>query len=76
MIYLVTGTPGTGKTAMVVDMILNNVDGLFKMTIEDGTVVDRPLYFCHIDGLDAKKFKAHELSEEEIQSAPLDQINC
>ena len=74
MIYLVTGTPGTGKTAMVVDMILNNVDGLFKMTIEDGTVVDRPLYFCHIDGLDAKKFKAHELSEEEIQSAPLDQI--
>lgn len=74
MIYLVTGTPGTGKTAMVVDMILNNVDGLFKMTIEDGTVVDRPLYFCHIDGLDAKKFKAHELSEEEIQSVPLDQI--
>ena len=74
MIYLVTGTLGTGKTAMVVDMILNNVDGLFKMTIEDGTVVDRPLYFCHIDGLDAKKFKAHELSEEEIQSAPLDQI--
>jgi len=74
MIYLVTGTPGTGKTAMVVDMILNNVDGLFKMTIEDGTVVDRPLYFCHIDGLDAKKFKAHELSEEEIQSATLDQI--
>ena len=42
MIYLVTGTLGTGKTAMVVDMILNNVDGLFKMTIEDGTVVDRP----------------------------------
>ena len=24
--------------------------------------------------MDAKKFKAHELSEEEIQSAPLDQI--
>ncbi|MGF6147236.1 Zonula occludens toxin [Kingella potus] len=74
MIYLITGSPGTGKTSMVVDMILNNADGLFKMETEDGTLIDRPLYFCHIDGLNTKKFKAHELSEEDIQSAPLSDL--
>ena len=74
MIYLITGTPGTGKTSMAVDMILNNKDGLFTMEAEDGTKIDRPLYFCHIDGLDARKFKAHELTEEELQSAPLNEI--
>ena len=52
-------------------MILDNEDNLFKMTLEDGTEVDRPLYFCHVDGLNAKKFKAHELTEEQIQAAPL-----
>ena len=74
MIYLITGTPGTGKTSMAVDMILNNKDGLFTMEAEDGTKIARPLYFCHIDGLDARKFKAHELTEEELQSAPLNEI--
>ena len=71
MIYLFTGNMGTGKTSRVVSMILNNEDGLFKMKLEDGTEVDRPLYFCHIDGLDKRKFKAHELTEEEIMAAPL-----
>ena len=66
MIYLFTGNMGTGKTSRVVAMILNNEDGLFKMKLEDGTEVDRPLYFCHIDGLDKRKFNAHELTEEEI----------
>ena len=65
---------GTGKTSRVVSMILNNEDGLFKMKLEDGTEVDRPLYFCHIDGLDKRKFNAHELTEEEIMSAPLRDI--
>lgn len=74
MIYLITGTPGTGKTSMAVDMILSNKDGLFTMEAEDGTKIDRPLYFCHIDGLDARKFKAHELTEEQLQSAPLNEI--
>ena len=74
MLYLITGSLGTGKTSMVVDMILNNKDGLFKMEAEDGTQIDRPLYFCHIDGLDTRKFKAHELTEEELQSAPLNEI--
>lgn len=74
MIYLITGTPGTGKTSMVVDMILNNYEGLFKTETEDGTIIDRPLYFCHIDGLDEKKFKAHRLTEEQLQSAPLNQL--
>ena len=71
MIYLFTGNMGTGKTSRVVSMILNNEDGLFKMKLEDGTEVDRPLYFCHIDGLDKRKFNAHELTEEQIMSAPL-----
>lgn len=74
MIYLITGTPGTGKTSMAVDMILNNKDGLFTMEADDGTKIPRPLYFCHIDGLDVRKFKAHELTEEQLQSAPLNEI--
>lgn len=74
MIYLITGNMGTGKTSRAVNMILTNEDGLFKQTLEDGTVVNRPLYFCHIDGLDVAKFHAHELTKEQIQSAPLDEI--
>lgn len=74
MIYLITGNMGTGKTSKAVSMILNNEDGLFKMTVDDGTIIDRPLYFCHIDGLDKAKFNAHELTKEQIQSASLDQI--
>ena len=58
MIYLITGTPGTGKTSYFVKMWLDNTDGLFKF--DDGT--PRPLYFCHVDGLDKKRLKAHELS--------------
>ena len=73
MIYLITGTPGTGKTSFAVSMILNNTDGLFY-TEQDGQKIPRPLYFCHIDGLDEKKFKAHRLTEEELQSAPLKEI--
>ena len=74
MIYLITGSPGVGKTAMVVDMILSNFEGLFKFKALDGTEIDRPLYFCHIDGLDERKFKAHRLTEEQLQSAPLKDI--
>ena len=39
-----------------------------------GQKIDRPLYFCHIDGLDKRKFKAHELTEEQLQSAPLNEV--
>lgn len=74
MIYLITGTPGTGKTAFAVSSIINNRNGLFKYETEDGETVDRPLYFCHIDGLDEKALKAHRLTEEQIQSAPLNEI--
>lgn len=74
MIYLITGTPGTGKTAFAVSSIINNREGLFKYETEDGEMVDRPLYFCHIDGLDEKALKAHRLTEEQIQSAPLNEI--
>ncbi len=71
MIYLFTGNMGAGKTPRVVSMILNNEDGLFKMELEDGTEADLPLYFCHIDGLDKRKFNARELAEGQIMSAPL-----
>ena len=73
MIYLITGTPGTGKTAFAVSSIINNREGLFKYETEDGEMVDRPLYFCHIDGLDEEALKAHRLTEEQIQSAPLNE---
>lgn len=74
MIYLITGTPGTGKTSLVVSMILNNKDGIFTMESEDGSKIPRPLYFCHIDGLDEQKLKAKKLTEEQIQAAPLNEI--
>lgn len=74
MIYLITGVLGTGKTAMVVNMLLDNYEGLLKMKAPDGSEIDRPLYFCHIDGLDKAKFKAHELTEEQIQEKPLREI--
>ncbi len=41
------------------------------MKLEDGTEADLPLYFCHIDGLDKRKFNARELAEGQIMSAPL-----
>lgn len=70
MIYLITGTPGTGKTSYFVKMWLDNTDGLFKF--DDGT--PRPLYFCHVDGLEKKKLKAHELTHEDIESMPLERL--
>lgn len=74
MIYLITGNMGTGKTSLVVDWILNNYNGLFKTTADDGTEIPRPLYFCHIDGLKKDLFKAHELTEQQLQSDPLDKV--
>lgn len=74
MIYLITGVLGTGKTSMVVNMILDNHEGLFKMKADDGNEIDRPLYFCHIDSLDKKKFKAHELTEQQIQEKYLHEL--
>lgn len=74
MIYLITGVLGTGKTSMVVNMILDNYEGLFKMKAPDGNDIDRPLYFCHIDSLDKNKFKAHELTEQQIQEKHLHEI--
>lgn len=67
MIYLITGTPGTGKTSFVLHMWLKNKNKIF--TFEDGT--PRPLYYNHIDGLDARALKAHELQDDELMSAPL-----
>lgn len=74
MIYLITGVLGTGKTSMVVNMILDNYEGLFKMKAPDGNEIERPLYFCHIDSLDKNKFKAHELTEQQIQEKYLHEL--
>lgn len=70
MIYLVTGTPGTGKTSFILHMWLKNKNKIF--TFEDGT--PRPLYYNHIDGLDSRQLKAHEINDDELKSAPLNEI--
>jgi hypothetical protein len=70
MIYLITGTPGTGKTSYVLHMWLDNKNKIF--TYEDGT--PRPLFFNHIDGLNARELKAHEVSDDEIRSGSLKEI--
>ena len=59
MIYLVTGTLGTGKTAAVVSWMENNHNGMFTHDVEmDGKTeaIKRPIYSYEIRGLDHHHF--------------------
>ena len=84
MIYLITGTPGTGKTAMVLSWIHKNTDGLFTFNIyerdDKGKIikpevlidtVKRPLFVNHIDELDHDYFGSQDISDEEVQSGKI-----
>ncbi len=68
MIYLFTGNMGAGKTpCRLYDFeqrrrIVQNEIG----RRHGGRLI---LYFCHIDGLDKRKFNARELAEGQIMSA-------
>lgn len=70
MIYLVTGSPGTGKTSLIVKWLLDNKWGLFK----DEYDVHRPLYTVGVEWVDKgrKLFRPTEMSYEDFQTAPLE----
>ena len=67
MIYLITGTPGMGKTSFLAKSILENRDGLFKF--DDGT--PRPIYTCNILWTEKGRrlLGVSEVSKEDVQAA-------
>lgn len=67
MIYLVTGTPGTGKTAFVMDSVLKNRFGLFKD--ENGNF--RPMFSVNLEVIDKSKLPISPVSPEDFIAAPL-----
>ena len=67
MIYLVTGTPGTGKTAFVMDSVLKNRFGLFKD--ENGNF--RPLFSVNLEVIDKTQLPITPVSPEDFIAAPL-----
>ena len=83
MIYLVTGSPGTGKTAMVLSWIRKNTDGLFKypmlMGIDDkGNEVyedmPRPIFVNDIDDIDHDYFGTQDISDDEIKAGAIQNV--
>lgn len=85
MIYLITGTPGTGKTSKAVKMLIDNEYGITDMPVhvldDDGNPTDkishyvrRPIFANHIDGLDFEGLKVHKLDTAVLTSAPLNEI--
>ena len=67
MIYLITGTPGTGKTAFLMSAILDNKYGLFRD--EDGN--PRPLFSVNIPGVNTKVIPMTSVSADDFMAAPL-----
>lgn len=69
MIYLITGTPGMGKTSFLAKSILENREGLFKF--DDGT--PRPIYTCNIPWTDKGRrlLGVSEVSKEDVQAASI-----
>ncbi|MBQ9620008.1 MAG: AAA family ATPase, partial [Neisseriaceae bacterium] len=67
MIYLVTGTPGTGKTAFVMDSVLKNRFGLFKD--ENGNF--RPMFSVNLEVIDKSQLPISPVRPEDFIAAPL-----
>ena len=83
MIYLITGSPGTGKTAMVLSWIRKNHDGLFKypvlMGVDDkGNEIyenmPRPIFVNDIDDIDHKFFGTQDISDDEIKADAIENV--
>ena len=77
MIYLITGSPGTGKTAMVLSWIRKNHDGLFKFPVLMGVDdkgneiyedMPRPIFVNDIDDIDHRFFGTQDISDDEIKA--------
>ena len=62
MIYLVTGTPGTGKTAFVMDSVLKNRFGLFKD--ENGNF--RPMFSVNLEVIDKAQLPISPVRPEDF----------
>lgn len=69
MIYLITGTPGMGKTSFLAKSILENREGLFKF--DDGT--PRPIFTCNIPWTDKGRrlLGVSDVTKEEVQAASI-----
>lgn len=67
MIILQTGVPGSGKTASVVDMLMND-ETYTHFTDKDGEKKERPLY---VNGITDLKLPHNELTDDEIRVQPL-----
>ena len=62
MIYLITGTPGTGKTAKAMSMVLDNDMDLFKDERGDW----RALFSVGIPEIDKKKLPINDVPKEDF----------
>lgn len=67
MIYLITGTPGTGKTSMALSWVLDNKFDLFRDT--NGNL--RPIFAVNIPNINKKVLPINDLSAEEFLAKPL-----
>lgn len=69
MIYLITGTPGTGKTAKAMSMVLDNEMGLFK----DEQGYWRPLFSVGIPEVNKRILPLNDVSHEDFKAKPLEE---
>lgn len=67
MIYLVTGTPGLGKTSAMLKWVLDNKFGLFKN--EDGGY--RPIFSVGIEYTKPKQLPIIEVEPDDFKAKPL-----
>lgn len=67
MIYLITGTPGTGKTAKAMSMVLNNDMDLFKDDNGDW----RPLFSVGVPEVNKKILPINDVPQEDFKAKPL-----
>lgn len=67
MIYLITGTPGTGKTSMALTWVLDNKFELF----EDEQGNKRPIFSVNIPEINTKVLPIADVPPEDFKAKPL-----